>query len=154
LLAAGLLAASVGCDASVKLDELESAPAVAVEEDSAEVALPPADEEPSEVGIDDFQKGKRLRESKYHVSRALAVRFTAEQKLFLVQKDHALDLYMGEHGYYPKTHEEFMESIIKFNKLSLPELEPGYEYLYKPEAPKSLFKQPVGAATQAEEESE
>lgn len=106
----------------------------------AQGAVEATSEEPSVVGIDDFEKGKRLRESKYQTSRALAVRFTAEQKLILMNKDRALQLYQAEHGEYPASHEEFMEKIIKPNQIQLPELEPGYEYLYKSEDPMNLYK--------------
>lgn len=141
-----------GCQPSVELPQEPTPTETASELDvddadepattaTPEVESPP--EEPSVVGIEDFEKGKRLRESKYQTSRALAVRFTAEQRYIMMNKDYALKLYQAEHGEFPKTHEEFMEKIIKSNQLQLPELEVGYEYLYKPEDPMNLYKVPV-----------
>ncbi len=152
---------AIGCDASVKLNSAtgdRGDPVVIAEETPEEtpeevVANAKVDvvveAEPTVVGIDDFQKGKRLRDSQYGMSRAMAVRFTAEQKYILINKNHALQLYNAEHGNYPKTHEEFMAKIIQFNKLQLPELGPGYEYLYKPEDPMNLYKQRTGEPDEA-----
>lgn len=148
----------VGCEPSA---QLESSPeraeqnTVKAEDDAKAPAMAESDESQSSdntspqtgeatvVGIDDFQKGKRLRESKYQTSRALSVRFTIEQKYIIANKDRALQLYQAEHGEFPKSHEEFMEKIIRPNNIQLPALEPGYEYLYKPEDPMNLYKIPV-----------
>ncbi|MGI9456727.1 MAG: hypothetical protein ACR2NU_09205 [Aeoliella sp.] len=148
---ASLALLAVGCEASVELDPVPVAPTtMAIEEAAPDDSLPPADEEPSVVGIEDFKKGKQLRESEYQTTRAFAVRFTVEQKYILINKDRALQLYQAEHGEYPESHEDFMEKIIRPNNIKLPELEPGYEYLYKPEDPMNLYKQRAGANNEAE----
>jgi hypothetical protein len=79
--------------------------------------------------------------------------------LILHTVTHALQLYNAEHGKYPKTHEEFMEKIIKANEIKLPELEPGYEYIYDT-TDNVLKKRPIeggeaeaiGAESESEEE--
>jgi hypothetical protein len=43
---------------------------------------------------------------------------------------HAVDLYQATNGEYPKTHEEFMEKIIKENNISLPVLPYYQSYSY------------------------
>jgi len=45
-----------------------------------------------------------------------------------------MNLYKGAKGHYPKTHDEFMEKIIKANQIVLPKLrDPDARYLYLPE---------------------
>jgi hypothetical protein len=43
---------------------------------------------------------------------------------------HAVDLYQATEGEYPKTHQEFMEKIIKGNNIALPTLPYYQEYSY------------------------
>ncbi len=43
---------------------------------------------------------------------------------------HTVDLYQAETGEYPKTHEEFMEKIIKANNIALPVLPRNRKYVY------------------------
>jgi hypothetical protein len=46
------------------------------------------------------------------------------------QIKHTVDLYQAETGEYPKTHEEFMEKIIKANNIALPVLPRNRKYVY------------------------
>jgi hypothetical protein len=46
--------------------------------------------------------------------------------------DQAMNLYQAREGEYPKSHEEFMEKIIKANNIKLAELPPGHRYVYDP----------------------
>ena len=59
------------------------------------------------------------------------VYFKAKDTLAFGQMKQALDLYKVEHG-VPKSHEEFMEKIIKANQIQLPELGPGNVYEFDP----------------------
>ena len=93
----------------------------------------PVTEEPREFVAKDGKKGKKSREAGGYLGAVGSARFVAEHRMIINSYTHALNLYWGENGYYPKTHEEFMEKIIKFNKLQLPELDEGVEYLYDPE---------------------
>lgn len=57
--------------------------------------------------------------------------FLAKEKItFDIQVAQAMNLYKGEHGFAPKTEEEFWEKIIRFNQIALPELPEGHRYVY------------------------
>ena len=95
----------------------------------------PAANEPKEFTNKDSKKGKKSRQAGGYLGAVGSARFTAENSMIINNIKHALNLYQAEHGRYPKTHEEFMEKIIKFNKIQLPELEADEEYFYDPEEP-------------------
>lgn len=60
--------------------------------------------------------------------------FRFEQKaVFDLQIKPALNLYQASTGAFPKTHEEFMEKIIKANNIKLPVLPEGQTYVFDPE---------------------
>ncbi len=44
--------------------------------------------------------------------------------------EHALNLFNAIHGRYPKDHQEFMEKIIKANRIQLPVLPGEWQYKY------------------------
>lgn len=68
------------------------------------------------------------------VSEPLRQRWLLEQKIIYdIQIKHSLDLYKAEHGYAPRTHEEFMQKIIQAGQIQLPELPAGHTYVYNPE---------------------
>jgi len=94
---------------------------------------PPVTSQPREFQAKDGKKGKLSRSGGGYLGAVVSARFTAVNMHTKNLYTYALQLYWAEKGYYPKTHEEFMEKIIKFNKLKLPELESGVEYLYDPE---------------------
>lgn len=64
---------------------------------------------------------------------ALSTRVRVQEKLEFLQVDEALKLYKATNGELPKSHEEFMEKIIKANQIHLPQLQPGDKYIYDPE---------------------
>lgn len=64
---------------------------------------------------------------------ALSTYVRVQEKVEFLQVDQALKLYKATNGELPKSHEEFMEKIIKANQISLPELQPGDKYIYDPE---------------------
>ena len=60
--------------------------------------------------------------------------FQARDRItFDIQIADGLRMYKATNGSAPKTHEEFMEKIIKENQIKLPELPPGDRYIYIPE---------------------
>jgi len=67
---------------------------------------------------------------------------TKERIVFDIAIPHALQLYEALEGHAPKSHEEFMEKIIKFNMIELPELPQGHEYVYDPEAKQLMVRHP------------
>ena len=58
--------------------------------------------------------------------------FSTRERLVLQQVDHAMNLYKGEHGNAPSSHEEFMRKIIQENNIRLPRLPEGQNYVYDP----------------------
>lgn len=65
-----------------------------------------------------------------------------EKTVFEIQIPSALNLYTAEKGHGPKTHDEFMEQIIKANQIALPQLPPGERYLWDPEKQELLVEHP------------
>lgn len=64
-----------------------------------------------------------------------------ERLAYDVAVTHALQLYKALNDFKaPKTHEEFMEKIIKDNKIKLPQLPPGRKYVYDPEQEKLMIE--------------
>jgi hypothetical protein len=66
---------------------------------------------------------------------------TGERIAFEIQIPNAMKLYKAEHDNKgPKTHEEFMNIIIKENGVELPVLAEGEEFLYVPETEELMVK--------------
>jgi len=57
---------------------------------------------------------------------------TRSRITFDIQVADAMRLYKATNGNAPKTHEEFMEKIIKENQIKLPDLPQGDQYVYDP----------------------
>ena len=68
---------------------------------------------------------------------------TAKEEIaFNIQTPHAMQLYHAQHESYPKSHEEFMEKIIKPGAIQLPELPAGHRYVYDPEKAQLMVEHP------------
>ncbi len=65
-----------------------------------------------------------------------------ERLIFEVQIPHAMQRFEAENGHKPRSHEEFMEKIIKANNLELPELPPDHRYVYDPEQGELMVEHP------------
>jgi hypothetical protein len=59
--------------------------------------------------------------------------FQARDRITFLQVDDGMRMYKATNGSAPKTHEEFMEKIIKEGQIKLPALPPGDRYIYVPE---------------------
>ncbi len=120
---AGLL---VGCGPPMAADK-EPAPPV-VQEPAFEAKV-------AEVG--DGVRGKSLQNeqgiSKIIAAPAVTLFTVREKAVFQIQIPHAMQLFNGLEGRNPKSHEEFMEKIVDFNKIPLPELPKGRVYRYHPD---------------------
>jgi hypothetical protein len=105
----------------------------------------------SEVRPDDMQRGSKMTRGGY-LQTVLKGGIRAEQKLNLFTVDHAMNLYYGEHGHYPKTHEAFMKDIIEFNSIELEPLQEPYEYYYNAEDGQlyKVYKKEAVEAAQAD----
>jgi len=97
---------------------------------------------PREVTANDPTKGKRSRQAGGYLGAVGHTRFYAEHKMIFINVDKAMQLYWAPEGKYPATHEEFMEKVIKFNQIQLPELDEGVEYIYDPEDHKLKIHRP------------
>ena len=86
----------------------------------------------SEVRPEDMKRGSHMVHGGY-LQTVLKGGIRAEQKLNLYTVEHAMNLYYGEHGHYPKSHEAFMKDIIEFNSIELEPLQEPYEYYYNAE---------------------
>lgn len=71
---------------------------------------------------------------------------TRERLVFEIQIPHALNLFNATEGRMPKTHEEFMEKIIKANQIPLPELPPDNRYIWDPQTNELMVERPKAAA--------
>jgi len=129
--------------------EVSDKPAAGWEKTEVVDQEPAVTSTPREVTANDPTKGKKSRQAGGYLGAVGHSRFYAEHKLIFTSIDHALNLFWATEGNYPKTHDEFMKKIVDFNKIQLPELDEGVEYIYDPEDHKLKIHRP-GAAAQDE----
>lgn len=78
------------------------------------------------------------------VTTPIQAYFRADARINLLSMANALKIYKAGHNDKgPKTHEEFMEVIVKENGIDLPVLPVGEEYVYDPEKEQLLVRQPA-----------
>lgn len=66
-----------------------------------------------------------------------------EMAAYRIQVPQALQLFKAMNdGIGPKTHDEFMEKIIKANNIPLPELTDGQKYVYDPSTEELMVEKP------------
>jgi hypothetical protein len=140
---------SIGCQPADFIVE-KPAPAPAPAATTAAVPEVPAGiAQKAEVGVG--IRGDSLRKEegvgKIIASSAVAYFNTKEKIVFEIHIPHALNLYKALEGNFPKTHEQFMNKIIKENQIQLPELKPGMQYKYRPDLGE-LWVEPIEAAKQ------
>jgi hypothetical protein len=92
----------------------------------------------AEVGVG--RKSQQIEGGGY-LPTVIRARFRAEERINLTNAQYALKLYKAQHGRAPKTHEEYMEKIIKANRINLPELPAGQRYVYDPETEQLMVEQ-------------
>ncbi len=69
--------------------------------------------------------------------------FTAKEEIaFNIQIPHAMQLFNALNDANPKTHDEFMEKIVKPNAIELPELPAGHHYVYDPKTAQLMVEHP------------
>jgi hypothetical protein len=76
------------------------------------------------------------------VTTPIAAYFSVRERLAFDQVAHAMDLYKATNEHGPKSHEEFMEKIIKENGIKLPQLPAGERYLYDPKTEQLMVERP------------
>ncbi|MBI2827182.1 MAG: hypothetical protein HYX69_21125 [Planctomycetia bacterium] len=86
-----------------------------------------ASEEHTERGIAAKKVGEGI------LATPAAAYMRIPDRVVFLNVQHAMNLYKGEKGALPKTHDEFMAEIIKANSIRLPELPDDSRYVYVPE---------------------
>jgi hypothetical protein len=105
---------------------------------------PPASAPPPAVKADAGVGAKGRGYGPGIITTPVATYFRAKEQIaFRIQIPDAMRLYKATNGSAPKTHEEFMEKIIKDNRIALPELPPGHRYRYYPEQEELMVEQPA-----------
>jgi type IV secretory pathway VirB10-like protein len=78
------------------------------------------------------------------VATPVATYFIVKERIaYDIQIPHAMNLFKATEGHAPKTHEEFMEKIVKANQIHLPTLPSGHRYVYDPEQGQLMVAQPA-----------
>ena len=91
------------------------------------------------VGI----KGRSLDKYEGVIVTPAKTYFTVRERIvFEIQIPGALNLFNASEGRNPSSHEEFMEKIIEFNNIKLPELRPGEKYVYDPKMNELMVERP------------
>lgn len=101
---------------------------------------------PAGVGVG--RRGRSLDQFQSGVQRVIAepaksLFATRERIVFNITIPHAMQLYQAEHGYLPRSHEEFMRDIIEANQIRLPELPAGHRYVYDPQRGELMVERPA-----------
>jgi len=88
-------------------------------------------------------KGRSLDEYEGPLVTPAKAFFAAKERIaFEIEVPHALQLYEASSGEAPKTHDEFMENVIKANQIKLPVLPPGHKYVYDPATKQLMVERP------------
>lgn len=113
----------------------------------APAAQTPAESVKAQVGVG--AKGRSL-DGETGVGKMVSAPVSAffavkERVAFDIQVPQALSLFRASEGRFPKSHQEFMEKIVKANQIKLPELPAGMVYRFNTELGE-LWVDPVAAA--------
>ena len=76
------------------------------------------------------------------VTTPISVYFQAQERLIYDTVTYTVKLFEAEHGYKPKTEQEFMKQVIEFNQIKLPQLPPGHKYKYDPQSGELMVEHP------------
>jgi len=125
-----LAVAAVGCEKAT------SAP-VETTNNQAVDPLQPGEQEVAKVGVGKKGRGYGGGPITEPASQYWKVK---ERIAFDVQILSAMKLYKATNGNAPKTHEEFMDKIIKPNQIKLPQLPAGRKYVYDPKTEKLMVE--------------
>ena len=93
----------------------------------------PVTKTPRKFGAHDAIQGRRSKAAGGYLGAVGNANFYARHQMVINSITEALALYNAEHGDWPKSHEEFMDKIIKFNNIQLPKLDDPVEYIFVPE---------------------
>jgi hypothetical protein len=77
------------------------------------------------------------------IATPVAALFAARERIvFDIQIPHAMNVFKAVEGRTPKSHEEFMEKIVKANQIKLPKLPDGHRYVYDPRQEQLMVERP------------
>jgi hypothetical protein len=131
--------------AAAKADDAKTADAKTAESSSKADDKKP--DEPAEqpgiiVGKAEVGVGAKGHYSEGIITTPVSTIFRAEEMIaFKIQIPQAMNLFKAENNRGPKTHEEFMEKIIKANMIPLPELPEGQRFLFDPKTQQLMVEQ-------------
>ena len=147
-----------GCDLAKPQNEDQRRPPIAMD---AVPQAPPAPQEPAkeeETITVKAEVGAGVRGSSYAtptggpmdiITAPIAAGFRTRERISFQRIDAAMNLYKNDpdnsDNRGPKSHEEFMEKIIKANGIILPQLPPNQEYFYDATDEVLKVKKPRGA---------
>lgn len=134
-----------------QLEQESAAKQQADQADAAQQAAAPAAppmEEPARIGDSD----KNREETSNPLLAAAHAYVFAENKATIWQHQSAIKNFHAEHGYYPKSHEEYVKKIVDTELVILPPPDEGYEYWYRPDDPMNIWLKPVGSGKPSEEQ--
>lgn len=95
------------------------------------------------AGVGSGKKGRSLDQHEGIVFTPAKTLFAAKEKIkFEIEIPHALQLYEALEGSAPKSHDEFIEKVIKANNIELPELPAGHKYVYDPMTKTLMVEKP------------
>lgn len=134
-------AAPAGPDLSAAMNNVGSAPTTTEEPPPTTTTEPEMVSEVATVGSG--RKGQGYGGGMY-TEPARAYFRTQERIAFDIQIPDAIKTFkaLDPDGKGPKTHEEFMERIIKENSIALPDLPEGHRFRYDPETEELLIDRP------------
>ncbi len=139
----------VGCVLSVGCEPMPvGAPSPAAQNPAAQT---PAESVKAQVGVG--AKGRSL-DGETGVGKMVSAPVSAffavkERVAFDIQIPQALGLFRASEGRFPKSHQEFMDKIIKANQIKLPELPEGMVYRFNTELGELWVDPPAQGNTNA-----
>lgn len=102
----------------------------------------------AQVGVGKRGENSRRNVEKGGVAKMIAAPaaslFNAKEKIiFTVAIPKNMELYKAMHGEYPRSHDDFMQHIIRAGQIQLPELPAGQRYEYDAESAKLMVVKPA-----------
>ena len=115
---------------------------------AAAPAAPPAVEEPARIGDSDQNR----EETSNPLLAAAHAYVFAENRATIWQHQSAIKNFHAEHGFYPKSHEEYIKKIVDTELVILPPPDEGFEYWYRPDDPMNIWLRPAGSGESSDEQ--
>lgn len=126
-------------------EPVQQLPAVEIVDSDSNLAGANGDESSDEYDRTKAEVGVGKKGRNYGggvISEPIRQYFRAEQRIHLLNMERALKMYKAEHDKFPKSHDEFMEKIIKVNDIQLPELPDGERYAFDAETGTLMVERP------------